>query len=174
MPSIIVTLIGPDRPGLVECVSDVVERHGGNWLESRMAHLAGQFAGIVQVDAPANQVEDLTQALKALSGQGLQVIATVDSSSVSDPKESELWSINVVGNDRPGIIRKVCQVLSSHDVNVEELSSECTEAPLGGGQIFRADAVVRLPEGLSVELLQDELERIATDLMIDFHQDRSI
>ncbi len=47
MADLVLTLIGPDRPGLVEAVAEPIAAHGGNWLESRMAHLAGQFAGIV-------------------------------------------------------------------------------------------------------------------------------
>ena len=76
--------------------------------------------------------------------------------------------MHVVGNDRPGIVRELTQVLAAHDVNVEELTTECNDAPHGGGQIFTAKAQLRLPEGLTIELLQDELERLATDLMIDF------
>ncbi|HIF00860.1 MAG TPA: ACT domain-containing protein [Planctomycetes bacterium] len=168
MPSLVVTLVGLDRPGLVGSVSDVIQKHNGNWLESRMAHLAGQFAGIVLVDVPEANTEALIGGLNLLSSQGLKVVTELDTAKVTDESADPVWLVNVVGNDRPGIVREVAQVLASHDVNVEELTTECDDAPQGGGQIFTARAQLRLPEGLTIELLQDELERLATDLMIDF------
>ena len=133
-----------------------------------MAHLAGQFAGIVLVDVPESNAETLIGGLNLLSNQGLKVVTELDSSKVADESAGPAWLVNVVGNDRPGIVREVTQVLASHEVNVEELTTECNDAPQGGGQIFTARAQLRLPEGLTIELLQDELERLATDLMIDF------
>lgn len=167
MPSLVLTLVGPDRPGLVGSVSDVVRRHDGNWLESRMSHLAGQFAGIVLIDIAEDRGEQLLQDLQQLSGQGLKVVTQLDASPAEVGSEGSLWTIAVVGNDRPGIVREVTSVLTAHDVNVEELVTECTAAPQAGGKIFKAHAKLRLPEGLDAELLQDELERLAADLMID-------
>ena len=66
MESLVVTVIGKDRPGLVESVSAVVEAHGGNWVESRMSRLAGEFAGILRVSVPAAGVEALSKSLEAL------------------------------------------------------------------------------------------------------------
>lgn len=171
MPSLVVTLIGPDRPGLVGTVSDVVRQHDGNWLESRMSHLAGQFAGIVMVDVADSRAEHLVTALEGLGNKGLKVVAEIDSSASVASAAGVLWHLSVVANDRPGIVREVTQVLASHDVNVEEFTTECSNAPLAGGNIFRATAKIRLPEGMNVDLLQDELERIATDLMIDLTRD---
>ena len=174
MPSLVVTLIGPDRPGLVGAVSDVVRKNDGNWLESRMSHLAGQFAGIVLVDVSDNNANSLVSALQGLSSEGLKVVAELDRSAVHAAVTGKLWYLSVVANDRAGIVREVTQVLASHDVNVEELTTECSNAPLTGGNIFRANAKIRLPEGMNVDLLQDELERIATDLMIDLSSDPDI
>jgi len=168
MPSLVVTLVGPDRPGLVGTVSDVVRRHDGNWLESRMSHLAGQFAGIVLIDVSTDRSAALIAELQQLGDQGLKVVTELDASPAPTSVTGTLWSLSVVANDRPGIVREVTSVLASHDVNVEELTTECAEAPLAGGQIFKANAQVRLPDGLTTDLLQEELERLATDLMIDF------
>lgn len=166
MTSVVMTLVGPDRPGLVEKVSDVIQEHDGNWLESRMAHLAGQFAGIVRIDVADGRIEALTKQLQALSDQQLTIVTATDTSGPQPPLSSPM-TVQVVGNDRPGIVKRITAVLSSHDVNVEELTTECMDAPHSGGSIFQATARLRIPEGMSIELLQDELERIATDLMID-------
>lgn len=167
MPSLIVTLIGPDQPGLVGKVSALVRQHDGNWLESRMAHLAGQFAGIARIDVDETMAPPLLQALQNLKAEGIQVIAELDSSPPMVPT-GEVWQLNVVGNDRPGIVREVTEVLVKHAVNVEELSTTCEDAPQSGGRLFKADARVLVPATASIDALQSDLEAIATDLMIDF------
>lgn len=136
-----------------------------------MAHLAGFFAGIVQIDVPTEHSSLLVADLQKLEEQGLRVITEVDAAAAAD-RTGALWALQVVGNDRPGIVREVCQVLTLHEVNVEELSTECAAAPLAGGRLFRAEATLRLPDGLSPELLQDELENLAADLMIDLHPEQ--
>ena len=138
MASLVVTVVGNDRPGPVGRISDVVRTHAGNWLESRMSHLGDQFAGIVLVEVNADNADGLVKELTSLEGDGLLV--TVKHSGVSaDPsREGLTYSLNVVGNDRPGIVREVTQVLIAHSVNVEDLNTNCGPAPHAGGAVFRA------------------------------------
>jgi len=84
MPSIVMTLIGKDRPGLVESLAEVVAKHNANWLDGRMSHLAGQFAGILQVDVATDNVDQLVGALRKLGEQGLSVIVETDQGPVGN------------------------------------------------------------------------------------------
>src|SRR5262245_19192913 len=68
--SLVMTVIGEDKPGLVESIATLVAGHGGNWLESRMSRLGGQFAGIVRVEVPADKEQPLANALKNLAARG--------------------------------------------------------------------------------------------------------
>lgn len=170
MPSLVMTLIGTDRPGLVESVAAKVAEHGANWLESRMAHLAGEFAGILRVDVPVEMADSLVQSLQQLDRQGLTVIVQKDAKREATEPFVPL-RMELVGSDRPGIVREVTRVLAEQNVNVEELQTECTSAPMSGEKLFKAQAQLRLPPGLSRENLQQQLERIAHDLMVDIHFD---
>lgn len=164
--SLVMTLIGEDRPGLVGRLAAVVAEHGGNWLESRMAHLGGQFAGILRVEVPAENETALLGALRALDAQGLSVHVRRDTTPfVSAVKNRAV--IELVGQDRPGIVRQISQVLAEHQVNVEELATQCVSAPMSGETLFRATAHVRLPETLALARLRAALEEIASDLMVD-------
>ena len=167
MNSVVVTLIGPDRPGLVEIVSDVVRRAGGNWLESRMAHLSGQFAGIVLIEIADDLAELLIQEIQSLDQHGLKVVVEQDVNQQAETTTRQTAQLSVVGNDRPGIVSEVSQVLANHRVNVEEFGTDCSDAPLGGGRLFRADARLCLPENITLDALQTSLEQIASDLMVD-------
>ena len=160
------TILGEDRPGVVEFVAKAVSDHGANWLESRMAHLAGQFAGIVHVEVAEDQLQTLVDALRSLEQKGLQIIVQADAAGSADSSFAPL-NMEVVGGDRPGIVRELSHVLASHEVNVEEFQTECITAPMSGDRLFRATARLRLPNGFSIEALQAALEGIASDLMVD-------
>lgn len=164
--SLVLTILGADQPGLVDSLAAIVTEHGGNWIESRMAHLAGQFAGILRVEVSPEQTEGLTTAIKNLSAGGLESIVCAEPALASE-STGTIAQLDLVGLDQPGIVRKVSQVLASKGVNVEELATECTAAPTTGQNLFHAKARLRLPQGLGVESLRLALEQVAADLMVD-------
>lgn len=166
LATLVMTVIGADRPGLVQLVAACVADHGGNWLESRMCRLGGQFAGILSVEVPAERADELTRALSGLEAEGLQVIIHAEAKAVTVSGGS-LADIALVGQDRPGILRSVSTVLAKHGLNVEDLASERVSAPMGGGTLFQARALVRLPAAVNLGALRADLEEIASDLMVD-------
>jgi glycine cleavage system regulatory protein len=163
---LVLTVVGADRPGIVEKVADLVARHDGNWLESRMCRLGGQFAGIVRIFTTTHRRPALTEALRALAAEGLAV-AVYEDAPPARPASPALAQIELVGQDRPGIVRQVAAVLAARGVNVEELATECVSAPMSGETLFKARAKLQLPEQCDVAALRAELERIAADLLVD-------
>jgi len=152
----------------VQLIATRVADHGGNWLESRMCHLGGQFAGILRAEVPAARVDELVKALQTLESAGLNV--TIHTESGAAPSAiGSVAALELVGQDRPGILRLVAGVLAAHGVNVEELASERVSAPMGGGTLFKARATVLVPPGTSLGALRGDLERIASDLMVDLN-----
>jgi glycine cleavage system regulatory protein len=166
MTDLVLTLIGTDRPGLVEAVADVVATHGGNWLESRMAHLAGKFAGILRIEVAGDKVPSLLEALASLDSRGLKVVGEPGSAS-SAATVGRTLDLELVGLDRPGIVREISQLLANSGANVEELTSDRASAPMSGEMLFRAKARVRLPSSADLGTLRAALERLASDLMIE-------
>ena len=165
MADLVLTLIGPDRPGLVEAVAEPIAAHGGNWLESRMAHLAGQFAGILRVEVPDAKAASLAEALRRLEGRGLRVTVEV-SPAVAAPPARRTLVVDLVGLDRPGIVREISRVLAERDVNIEDLVTDRTPAPMSAEMLFRWRARVNVPGGLDAASLRTRLEKLAQDLMV--------
>jgi glycine cleavage system regulatory protein len=165
---LVMTVIGKDRPGLVDMVAGVVAEHGGNWLESRMCHLAGEFAGILRADVPGDKENALVLALKALESKGLAIVVRRGQAlpAIAAP---QMVAIELIGHDRPGIVRQVSQVLASQGVNVEELNTECISAPMSGEILFKANAKLQLPVNCDLAALRRDLEKIAGDLLVDIH-----
>jgi glycine cleavage system regulatory protein len=160
------TVIGPDRPGLVELVTANVVDHGGNWLESRMCRLGGQFAGIVRVEVPAEKSDALLATLAKLEKDGLHISARKETPPTKSARGT-VAVLELVGQDRPGILHQISHTLARHNVNVEELSSDRVNAPMDGSMLFQARISVLLPADVSIAQLRSELEKIATDLMVD-------
>lgn len=168
--TLVLTVIGPDRPGLVDALSSAIAGHGANWLESRMAHLGGHFAGLLRVSVPDARAQELHRALAALEREGLRVLVEAGDAREPDPHDRAL-ALELVGLDRPGIIREVSRALAQRGVNVEELDTSCESAPMSGETLFRAHARLRAPAGTPVEELRATLEKIAGELMVDLSLD---
>jgi glycine cleavage system regulatory protein len=166
LASLVMTVIGPDRPGLVQAVAAGVADHGGNWLESRMCHLGGQFAGLLRVEVDAARRDELLRALQGLEATGLRVIVH-PAEGRSGAAGGTKATLELVGQDRPGILRSLSAVLAARGVNVEELASERESAPMGGGTLFKARAKLLVPAGVNLATVRTELEKIAADLMVD-------
>ena len=164
--TLVMTVIGADRPGLVQSVAACVADRGGNWLESRMCHLGGQFAGLLRVEVAAARAEELAGALRGLEAEGLRVMIHVESGA-GPAAAGAAVVLELVGQDHPGILHQVSSVLADRGVNVEELESECVSAPMGGGTLFQARATVLVPPSVRMGELRADLERIAADVMVD-------
>jgi glycine cleavage system regulatory protein len=168
MASLVLTAIGDVRAGLVSALADVVAAHDGNWERSQMAELAGKFAGIVLVTVPDTRVDELTSALGPLAGV-LDVQVHIGGDEITDAQH---FSLHLLGNDQPGIVRELSTVLAHHGVNIDELSTETWEAPMAGGVLFEADAVLEAPADLDEATLRAALEAVANELMVEIELER--
>lgn len=164
--SVILTVIGPDRPGLVSALSEKAAALGANWLESRMAHLAGHFAGIVRLEVPTSMMDPLVAELARLESVGLSVRVS-RSDDAKHAVGGTPMTLELVGQDKPGIVRDISGVLAQYGVNIEELETDCASGAMSGETMFRASARLRLPAGLAAEELRGALEALGNELMVD-------
>ncbi|MDH4556104.1 glycine cleavage system protein R [Pseudomonas sp. BN417] len=172
MDHLVLTVIAPDQPGLVERIAQCIAAHGGNWLESRMSRMAGQFAGILRVAVPAEGYDELVEGLQGLSSHGIRVML-----AQSGIEPACTWKpilLDLVGNDRPGIVRDITRLLTELGVNLESLVTEVAPAPMSSEPLFHAEAVLAVPLTLSLDVLQAKLETLADDLMVELnlHQEK--
>lgn len=165
MIDLVLTLIGPDHPGIVDSVSEVVAAHGGNWTDSRMAHLAGKFAGVLCVEVADEQVAALEAALGRLEVSGLKVV--VERSKPVDAPLQPVMVIELLGLDRPGLVHEISALLAAHAINVEELATDRAPAAHSGDRMFHAHIRVILPEAVDATAVHRDMERLADDLMVE-------
>ncbi len=163
--TVVVTIVGPDKPGLVEAVAAAIKTHGGNWLESRMCRLGGQFAGLLRAAVAAEKSESLATALRGLSARGLTVVVQTDAAAAGQAVQQ--LQLALVGQDRPGIVQEISGILARAGANIESLETGCESAAMSGEALFTANAVVTLPAGVPAATIREALEKGASDLMVD-------
>ncbi len=166
MTNVVLTLAGPDRPGLVSRLSAQIAAHGGSWMESRLAHLAGRFTGIVLASVAESEIEGLRAALAAMAVDGLEV-SLHRAGAVDGVAPEAVLTLSVVCQDRPGIIRDITRVLAASHVNIDELSTDVHSGSFSGEKMFHAEARLRLPQGVGLDDVRRDLEQLGNELMVD-------
>lgn len=165
MATFILTAIGDDRPGLVSALSAPINAHGASWERSQMARLAGKFAGIVLVAVAEERFDALVADLTALQAQGLQVALERTDEPVE--RESLRLHLELLGADHPGIVAEISASVAARGISIEELSTDVRDAPMAGGTLFEARAVLAAPPKTSTDALRSMLEGLADELMVE-------
>ena len=165
MTTLVLTIVGDDRAGLVSAVADIVDAHDGNWENSELAELAGAFAGIVEVSISADRADALRTALEGLAGT---LAVTVHAGAGAAPASgARTVTFDVVGNDRPGIVRELSSALGARGASIERMSTQTTDAAMAGGRLFEASITASLTADIAVDDLVAELERLAAEIQVD-------
>ena len=164
--SLVVSIVGADRHGIVSALAERAQRYGANWAASRLTRLASEFAGTVHFEVPRENADALEAALRGLESSGLQiVIARSDGAKVPDSFRSV--ELELVGEDRVGIVSGVTKILAERGVSIESLHTEIIRSGVSGKQTFKIEAHLLVPLALSVDALRTELGGLASAMMVD-------
>lgn len=166
MKRIVLTVIGEDKLGLVETLSNVLLQHHANWLASNLSHLSGYFAGVVEIEITEEHLAELTQAIKALPDLKIEMHDSVGNELTS---EQEIEFI-ITGNDRTGIVQELSSIITHKGASIIHFTSSRQSAPNWGGGLFHAVARVSLPQGMDADVIADALEELASDIVVDLEQ----
>jgi glycine cleavage system regulatory protein len=165
MPSLILSVIGSDRPGLTEALAGAVLSAGGNWLESHLSRLGGLYVGSVLVELASDGVEELRSAVRAVDAQGLEV--RIAPAVEGFGAAGDALHFSLVGQDRPGIVRQVTAILSSLGVNIETFDTRLSAEAHSGVPLFHMEARLRLPRELQARNVQAALEEMSGEIVVD-------
>lgn len=167
MANMVLRVYGDDRAGLVDSIAAAVDENGGSWDKSYLAELAGKFVGVVAVSVPDMKVAGLLSDLEALRSTGLDIdVNAVDAVKASSP--SRELHLNISGQDHPGIVADISHALAEREISIAELTTETSDAPMGGGTLFEAQLTLHAPQSTSFGELNDALGKLADDLVVDF------
>ena len=165
MATFVLTVTGDDRPGVVSALSAPINAHEASWEDSQMSRLAGTFAGSVLVSVADDRLDSLVADLMALNAPGLQIVVERTDAPV-EPASLRL-RLDLLGADHPGIVAEISASLAARGVNIDELTTDVREAPMAGGTLFEARAVLSAPSTANTEELRLMLEGLADELMVE-------
>lgn len=162
---IVLSVIADDHPGIVQSLAETIAGHGGNWLDGSMSHMSGKFAGIVLLEVAEDKEKELEDALRALDRRGLHV--SFERTTHCEPQPGHYVMVNIVANDRPGIVGEISDLLARHNINIETLTTSVADTPMSSGHLFKARFQANLPGNMSYDDLQHVLESASDDLMVE-------
>jgi glycine cleavage system regulatory protein len=165
--SLVVLVVGPDRPGIVRQIAERAQRHGANWAASRMTSVAGEFAGLVHLEVPRASVQPLTETMRALETAGLRVVVEASDASSAAPPGFRAYELQLVGEDRAGIVSQLTNLLAERGVSIDSLQTDIQRGGAGGRATFRVAASVLVPKSVDVGSLKGELDVLAQKLALD-------
>ena len=164
--AVILTVVGSDRPGLTRAIAEAVFDSGGNWLESHLSRLGGKYVGSVLVELPEDRLDELDGAVRGIDAMGIKI--DIIAAAEDEERSGLSQSIEIVGQDRPGIVREVTSALAKLEVNIDDFITKIEGSAWSGAPLFRAKAQIVLPVGLSTNKLREALEAISGEIMVDF------
>ncbi|WP_043316917.1 glycine cleavage system protein R [Microbulbifer sp. HZ11] len=162
---LVISIISDDKPGVVEMLSSAVAENGGNWEDSRMAHFAGKFAGILRVSVTADDCARLREALQNLAGDDFKLQIEDALAVAADTRQT--LQLKLVGSDRPGIVKEISRALAARKINMETLDTRYGSTPWSGEPLFSAECTISVAEDVSIDGLHDELDEIADELGVE-------
>jgi glycine cleavage system regulatory protein len=165
---IVLSVITDDQPGIVQTLAETIAAHGGNWLDSSMSHLGGKFAGIVLLEVSERRERELEDALRSLDRRGLQI--AFERTGPARPRSGHYVMVNIIANDRSGIVGEISSLLARHAINIEKLSTSVADTPMSSGHLFKARFQANLPADMSYDDLQHVLESASDDLMVELEE----
>jgi len=165
---LVLTAVGPDRPGLVNAISSLLHAAGANLEDSRMAILGGEFALILLLSGAADALERVKQAGAGLEARlGLHCLLK-ETSTPSAPGDHLLYRLRLTGVDRPGIVQAIAGLLASRGINLASLESRVTYAPESGTPMFVLEADLHVPSRIVLSELRSQLAATCEEENLDF------
>ena len=152
---LVLTAVGPDRPGLVSEIASAIHGAGANLEDSRMAILGGEFALLLLLSGPEAAALAVERSAGAL-GEKLGLRVLLKRTGRGQYRDFLPYRISVTGVDRPGIVLLVSEILARRGVNVASLESHLDYMPESGTPLFVLEADLQVPsEALLIELRRD-------------------
>jgi glycine cleavage system transcriptional repressor len=170
MQELVITAVGPDRPGLVGKLTAPLYAVAANVADSRMVNLRGQFAVILLAEVPEDQADEVQRRLREVATElGLTVSFRGHSPERerARPTQGVPYQLRTFAMDQPGLVHRITDLLQRHGVNVEELEARSQPRPETGAPLFSMDVLMTVPASVPIKKLRSELEELCDELNCD-------
>ncbi|MGV6825559.1 MAG: glycine cleavage system protein R [bacterium] len=173
---LVISSLGKDHPGIVDSLSRAISDLDCNIADSRMTVLGGDFAVLLMVEGPWNQLAKLEDQLPELQRK-LNLTIISDRTEARKPTEEVLpYLVEVVSLDHPGIVHQLASFFSQRNINIEDLNTTSYAAPHTGTPMFAVTISVGIPARMQIADLREEFiefcDHMNLDAVIEPHKGR--
>jgi glycine cleavage system transcriptional repressor len=174
MVEMVISAVGPDRPGIVDAISAALSSQQASIADSRMVNLRGRFALVMLIEAPDEAGAQRVQTAVEQTAQSLGLTATIQNVERTEgaARQAVPYRIRTYAMDQVGLVHRITHALHLLGANIEDLSTRLEHAPHTGAPIFSMDMVIALPKEVPLKRLREELEKLCTELNCDLDIDR--
>jgi glycine cleavage system transcriptional repressor len=160
---LVLSALGPDRPGLVAEVTEYLTERGANVEDSRMAVLGGEFGILVLVSGAPERIAAVERDHATLTaGTGLAVMLRRTKSPEEHRRAAVIpCLVTAEAIDQEGIVRAVARALHRVGVNIVSLETTAYEAPVTGSPLFRLEARVDVPQATGIAKVRRAMDEVA-------------
>ncbi len=164
---LVISAIGSDRPGIVNELSQLIVQNKGNIDDSRMTVLGGEFAIILLISAPADDLVHIEQLLKGQEETLKLSIITKYTRPGNEPEKQIPYVVEVLAMDNPGIVYKLADFLSSRNINIQSMQTDRYPAPHTGTPMFAIEMIITIPQSIIINELRDDFLDLCEDMNLD-------
>jgi glycine cleavage system transcriptional repressor len=166
---LVLSALGPDRPGLVHEVTDFLTERGANIEDSRMVVLGAEFGILILVSGTADVMDRITRDAKSLEERTKFGVIVRPTKSPEEHRRAAVIPCVVTAEalDHEGIVRAVALAISRMGINIVSLETTAYNAPITGSPLFRLEATIDLPSGVSLGELRARMDEVARTESLD-------
>jgi len=160
----VIAAFGADRIGLLNWISSSVTDLGGNIERATVDCGGGQCVIFALVSGTADQLQLFENELPRLQSKtGLTVtFKTVHKPTVPEGMRSVPWKIRLQGEDFPGLLRLVTQLLVKHGMTILSYVGD-KYVPQYGTAGFTQEFICLVPTKLERSAFLQDLQKLADD-----------
>jgi glycine cleavage system transcriptional repressor len=164
--------IGPDRPGIVADLGELIYECDCNLEDSSMTILGSEFAVLLLLTGEGADVEQrLSSACKRIEWEKRLTVFFRPLEGEPVPyavaQHAKPYELQAVGVDKAGIVAKVARCLAKYRININQMATSSRPEPGTGTPIYSMRVRMDVPGEIDLAALRRELEGIATSLHIE-------
>ena len=166
MSNLVLSAIGTDQPGLVDSLTETLSGYAVNVADSRMINLAGQFAIVMLIELPDEQIDRLSSKLPAAARQiGLSVM--IGRPGEPAPRPGVPMHVHIYSMDQPGLVHRIAHLLHTLGINIEEMDTLLEHGAHTGTPLFTMDMVITVPDSVALPEVRRQLGDLCVELNCD-------
>lgn len=165
----VLSTVGPDRKGMADDIANIAIEFNCNIEDSKMSVLGGEFAVIMLISGDEKSIPELISKADILGKRFDMIINIKETSAPHTIEQGIPYMLESISMDTPGIVHGITQYLRELSINIEDLETDKSAAPLSGTPMFHMRAHIIIPPSVNLADFKDHLTDIEHEKNLDIN-----